>query len=49
LKLGSEGFCQRLLTSLILGAPYPRWEHALADLEAHKRLGNLITLTPQSG
>jgi hypothetical protein len=25
LKLGREEFCQRLLTSLILGGPYPRW------------------------
>jgi hypothetical protein len=25
LKLGREEFCQRLLTMLILGAPYPRW------------------------
>lgn len=25
LKLGREEFCQRLLTTLILGAPYPRW------------------------
>jgi len=25
LKLSREEFCQRLLTTLILGAPYPRW------------------------
>lgn len=25
LRLGREEFCQRLLTSLILGGPYPRW------------------------
>lgn len=25
LKLGREEFCQRLLTMLILNAPYPRW------------------------
>jgi hypothetical protein len=25
LRLGREEFCQRLLTSLILGSPYPRW------------------------
>lgn len=25
LKLGREEFCQRLLTMLILGGPYPRW------------------------
>src|SRR5262245_17362923 len=25
LKLGREEFCQRLLTSLILNGPYPRW------------------------
>lgn len=25
LKLGREEFCQRLLTSLLLGAPYPKW------------------------
>lgn len=24
LKLGREEFCQRLLTSLLLGAPYPK-------------------------
>lgn len=25
LKLGREEFCQRLLTTLLLGAPYPKW------------------------
>jgi hypothetical protein len=25
LRLGREEFCQRLLTSLILHGPYPRW------------------------
>src|SRR5688500_4426488 len=25
LKLGREEYCQRLLTTLILHAPYPRW------------------------
>lgn len=27
-KLGREEYCQRMLTSLILGAPYPRWNTA---------------------
>ena len=25
LRLGREEYCQRLLTMLILGGPYPRW------------------------
>lgn len=30
LKLGREEYCQRLLTMLILAAPYPRWNSRLA-------------------
>ena len=25
MKLGREEYCQRMLTSLILGGPYPKW------------------------
>jgi hypothetical protein len=53
LKLGREEFCQRLLTSLILDGPYPRWNTrsrpSTAGTEFLRRLHDLSVATAWPG
>src|SRR4051812_7794382 len=46
LKLGREEYCQRLLTSLIVGGPYPKWNSRSRPSAAGRAfLANLYRLS----
>ena len=42
LKLGREEYCQRLLTMLIVGGPYPKWNTRSAPSAAGRRFLTLL-------